>query len=281
MTLLSLLCMPLAQAADGPVHGLWVWKGPTVTEEPGRAVALRDFCSSHGINEVYISVTAEGTPQLRMEFAQLVVLLHRANVRVEALLSSQNADEPGAHRAKLLERVQAVLQFNQQHDREDRFDGIHLDIEPQQRAENKGDDNFRFLADLVDTYRAVRALAERSGLTVNADIPRKLLQASVDQRRMVLSSLPRLTLMLYGLSRSNDGDSIAHKSDKLRDNSGRLFAAAYDGLQETHLARLVIGLRTPDYGPLMPAMLAMLDQAYRSDERYQGWAWHSYGDAQP
>jgi len=200
---------------------------------------------------------------------------------VEALLSSENADEPGEHREKLLQRVQAVLQFNQQHDREDRFDGIHLDIEPQQRAENKGADNFRFLPDLVDTYRAVRILAEPSGLMVNADIPRKLLQASTDQRRMLLTSLPRLTLMLYELSRPDDGDSTARKTEKLRDTSGKLFNAAYDGLHETHLAKLVIGLRTSDYGPLMPTMLAMLDDSYHAQEHYQGWAWHSYGDARP
>ena len=281
MSLLGVFCVPLAQAAGEPVHGLWVWKGPTIVDEAGRVAALRDFCSFHGINEVYISVTRGDAPQLQTQFAQLIASLHRANVRVEALLSSENADEPGMHRSKLLERVQAVLQFNQQHDREDRFDGIHLDIEPQQRAENKGADNFKFLPGLVDTYLAVRALAEPSGLVVNADIQRKLLQASVDQRRMLLSSLPRLTLMLYELSRPDDGDSAARKSEKLRETSGKLFDAAYDGLHETHLATLVIGLRTPDYGPLMPAMLATLDQAYHTQEHYRGWAWHSYGDARP
>ena len=281
LSLLGLLCVPLAQAGDEPVHGLWVWKGPYIVDEPSLATALRDFCSSHGINEVYISVTAEGAPQLQMQFARLIALLHRVNVRVEALLASENADEPGKHRLKLLERVQAVLEFNQRHDQGDRFDGIHLDIEPQQRAENKGADNFRFLPGLVDAYRAVRALAEPSGLMVNADIQRKLLQASVDQRRMLLSSLPRLTLMLYELSRPDDGESTARQSEILRETSGKLLDAAYDGLHETHLAKLVIGLRTPDYGPLMPAMLATLDQAYRTQKHYQGWAWHSYGDTRP
>jgi hypothetical protein len=281
ISLLGLLGNPLARAADEPVHGLWVWKGPSVVGEASRVAALRNFCSSHGINEVYVSVTTEGVPQLQMQFAKLNELLHRAHVRVEALLSSENADEPGKHRLKLLEHVQAVLQFNQQHGREDRFDGIHLDIEPQQRAQNKGTDNFRFLPGLLETYRAVRALAERSGLMVNADIQRKLLKASVDQRRMLLSSLPRFTLMLYELSNPDDGDTTALKSEKLRNTSGELFDAAYDGLHETHLAKLVIGLRTPDYGPLMPAMLATLDQAYQAQEHYQGWAWHSYGDAGP
>ena len=49
-----------AQAATPvPVHGLWVWKSPTVLEAPGGAEALRDFCKSQGINEVYVSISGQ------------------------------------------------------------------------------------------------------------------------------------------------------------------------------------------------------------------------------
>jgi len=45
--------------------------------------------------------------------AQLIALLHLSNIRVEALLSSENADQGGKHREKLLERVRGVVEFNQ------------------------------------------------------------------------------------------------------------------------------------------------------------------------
>ena len=48
--------------------------------------------------------------------------------------------------------------FNRRHSGE-RFDGIHLDIEPQQRPENKGPGNLRFLPGLADAYRAVCRLS--------------------------------------------------------------------------------------------------------------------------
>jgi uncharacterized lipoprotein YddW (UPF0748 family) len=47
-----------AGAAPAPVHGLWVWKSPTVLEAPRGAEALLEFCKSEGINEVYVVVSA-------------------------------------------------------------------------------------------------------------------------------------------------------------------------------------------------------------------------------
>ena len=54
---------------------------------------------------------------------------------------------------------------------------------------------------------------------------------------------------------------------------------AYDGLHDPNLARMVIGLRTPDYGELLPQMLETLDDANRTNPRYEGWARHAYHDS--
>jgi ribosomal protein L16 Arg81 hydroxylase len=53
---------------------------------------------------------------------------------------------------------------------------------------------------------------------------------------------------------------------------------AYAGLSDTNLAKMSIGLRTPDYGELLPQMLQSMDAAHRSDPHYLGWARHSYND---
>jgi len=264
-----------------PVHGLWVWKGPSVLEASRGAEMLRDFCRSAGINEVYISVSERGDSSWEGHISQLIDLLHRSNIRVEALLSSEDADEPGKHRETLLAHVRGIVQFNQNHPK-NRFDGIHLDIEPQQRPENKGAGNLTFLPGLVDAYRAVRAIAEPAQLALNADIQNKLLKGSLPERRMLLSALPRLTLMLYELSSPTDGESIEGQSEKLRAASQKFLNMAYDGLSAPNLApnlaKMVIGLRTPDYGDRLPEMLKTLDEANRSNPHYQGWARHSYND---
>jgi len=270
------LCWAGAAAAENvPVHGLWVWKGPSVANAPRGAEMLRDFCQSEDIDEVYVSVADHGDSSGVSRMSHLIELLHRADIRVEALLSSDNADESGKHRDKLLDHVRDIVRYNQSHP-QSHYDGIHLDIEPQQRAENKGPGNLGFLPGLVQAYRAVRALAEPAGLTVNADIQNKLLKGSLADRRMLLSSMPRLTLMLYQLSSRNDGDGIEGKGDKLQAASQQFLDMAYEGLHDANLATMVIGLRVPDYGELLPKMLSTLDETNRLNPHYQGWAWHAY-----
>jgi hypothetical protein len=268
-----------APAVDdpAPVHGLWVWKSPTVLEAPQGAEMLRDFCRAQGINEVYVSVSARSEASEDSQLAHLIGLLHRANIRGEALLSSADADEAGKHREKLLEHVREIVQFNQRHPA-DRFDGIHLDIEPQQRPENKGPGNLRFLPGLVDAFREVRKVAEQAHLTVNADIQNKLLKGDLGERRMLLAALPRLTLMLYELSSPGDGDSAEKKAEKLRSSSQKFLDMAYEGLGDANVAKMIIALRTPDYGDLLPEMLKTLDEAHRTNPHYLGWARHAYGD---
>jgi hypothetical protein len=276
MVCAAVLCgaFSFAAAQSGtPVHGLWVWKGPSVVEAPHGPEDLRDFCRAQSVNEIFISI-AHNDKQADAQYARLIGLLHREHIHVEALLSSTDADEGGASLDKLLGHVREVIQFNAEHAY--KFDGVHLDIEPQQRPENKGAGNLKFLPGLVAAYRAVRAAAEPAGLTVNADIQNKLLKGNVDERRMLMSSLRRLTLMMYEIS--GPGDSEEQKLAKVQSESAKYLAMAYDGLSGGKLARMVIGLRTPDYGAQMPTMLKALDQANGANPRYDGWAWHDYAD---
>lgn len=265
---------------NGPGHGLWVWKTATALAAPGGVESLRDFCRSEDVTEVYVSFSRSGSEADRDEdriLVNVIRALHKSNVRVEALLSSTDADEPGKHRDKLLEHIQEVLEFNQRHKNEV-FDGVHLDIEPQQRPENKGSGNLRFLPDLVETYRQARRLAESVGLTINADIQNKFLKGDREQRRTLLTALPRFTLMLYELSSPTDGQSIEQKEEKLRRESNKFMEMAYEGLDDSGLAKLGIGLRTPDYGQSMPSMLKAVDETMRGNTHYLGWAWHSWND---
>ncbi len=54
-----------AGAAPSLIHGLWVWKSPTVLEAPRGAEALGDFCKSEAINKVYVSVSEGSEASVR------------------------------------------------------------------------------------------------------------------------------------------------------------------------------------------------------------------------
>jgi hypothetical protein len=276
--LLGVFSVSAFAGADPPlVHGLWVWKSPMVLQAPRGAERLSDFCKSEGVNEVYVSVSAHSQTAEENQLAHLIALLHRSDIRVEALLSSTEADQPGKHRETLLDGVREIVQFNRKHPTE-RFDGIHLDVEPQQRPENKGTGNLRFLPGLADAFREVRAVAEPAGMKVNADIQNKLLKGDLDQRKMLLSAVPRITLMMYELSSPEDGESVEQKAEKIEKESHRFLNMAYDGLGDPNLAKMVVALRTPDYGKLLPRMLERLDDANYTNPHYLGWARHSYND---
>jgi hypothetical protein len=78
------------------VHGLWVWKSAQVLEGDHSSENLRDFCKSQGINEVSVSVSAQSEASEDSHRAHLIGLLHRANIRSEALLSSADDDSPAS-----------------------------------------------------------------------------------------------------------------------------------------------------------------------------------------
>ena len=83
-------------AGAAQVHGLWVWKGPEVAQDARGAEMLRDFCVAQGVNEVYVAVSSHGVLMPAELLSRLILLLHGSHVRVEALLSSADADEPGS-----------------------------------------------------------------------------------------------------------------------------------------------------------------------------------------
>jgi hypothetical protein len=277
VVLLFLVTLLASLVNAAPIHGLWVWKSPTVLEAPNAAESLIAFCKAQGINELYVSISERSEAAEENQLVNLIELAHGAHIRVEALLSSTEADESGKHRDTLLRHVQGIVEFNRRH-RGERFDGIHLDLEPWQRPENKGSGNLRFLPGLAEAYRAVCSLALPAGLSVNADILGKLLKGDHGQRDMLLSSVPRVTLMMYELSSPNDGDSPEQKAEKVQQSSQKFLDMAYEGLTASNLARMVVALRTPDYNDLLPRMLQTLDDANRSNPHYLGWARHSYND---
>jgi hypothetical protein len=74
-------------------------------------------------------------------------------------------------------------------------------------------------------------------MTVNADIQNKLLKGDLAERKMFLTSVPRVTLMMYELSSPGDGESVEQKAEKVQTDSEKFLNVAYDGLGDRNLPR--------------------------------------------
>jgi hypothetical protein len=93
---------------------------------------------------------------------------------------------------------------------------------------------------------------------------------------MLLSALPRLTLMLYEISSPQTAlTKIGHARAQCSKVS-RFWLMQVQPLKIW--AEWSIALRTQDYGESLRAMLKTLDDTFRSNPRYLGCAWHSYND---
>jgi hypothetical protein len=84
--------------------------------------------------------------------------------------------------------------------------------------------------------------------------------------------------MLYELSSHNDGDTPEKEIEKLQAASQKFLDMAYEGLHDLNFAKMIIGLRTPDYDERLPRILKTLDETHQTNPHYLGWARHAYGD---
>jgi len=73
--------------------------------------------------------------------------------------------------------------------------------------------------------------------------------------------------MMYEPS-PGDGESVERRAEKVEKASQKFFDMAYDGLGDRKLAKMMIALRTPDYGELIPLMLKKLDDANRANPHH-------------
>lgn len=116
---------------------MWLWESPKVLLDAEARAGLFAFCACQGIDTLWMQVAlareraADGTPVLQHAAAWRTLLreAHAAGLSVEALEGAP-AYALKAHHGEALAVVDAVVAFSKEAPREERFDGLHFDIEP-------------------------------------------------------------------------------------------------------------------------------------------------------
>lgn len=237
-------------------RGIWVWGTTKRLDDPRAAETILETCRTVGLNEVYLSV---GNGALRHpNMPALVKALYRAGIRVEALMGDVRWYQP-EHRAEMLAAIDDVVTFNALHG--GRIAAIHLDIEPHQLVENRGD--HAWLPELAEALSLARARAADAGLSTSADLPRF---AFDEHGPLFARAVQRPFVMLYQLRDPSN--------EWLGRQSGAVIAETYLNVPAEVRGRMVVAVRVEDYGSKSGDTAKSLGDAHGANRRYGGWAIH-------
>ncbi len=155
---------------------MWVWRKEYVAD-PGEREKLIQFCQKFGITRIFVQVRYHKTSDgyLFAEAENWNSLLKEANaagIKVEAL---DGAGFMGfeEHRSDTINRLNAILVFNQNQPDDAKLSGLHYDIEPYVTERWKEGDRQAIAMELLETMAQIQSTVKASdpSLTVAHDIP--------------------------------------------------------------------------------------------------------------
>jgi hypothetical protein len=191
----AIVLLLLSTAALAATHrATWVWDNDVLEAPASRAELLR-FCAQRRIDVIFLHTSAGALTDRGEQFRAFLAAAHARQMQVEAL---GGAPEWTQHRAELEGFVAAVVAFNQAAAPEERFDGIHLDVEPYSTPEwdSSRETTVQQWLTMFDQARSGAA-----GLPVAADVPTWFSNVNVgddDLLSALLSRVDGVTLMAYG-----------------------------------------------------------------------------------
>jgi hypothetical protein len=274
-------------AEAGPLrHGMWVYgvagrAGETCSltrsllDDDPQAMDLVRFCEGNQITELYLALGPRAIALSDPRLPNFIAALKRSGRRVEATVGCTRDDcRTGPWRT----RIEQVKAYNDRPETNERFDGIHLDLEPWVGTcpppPQKCD--YSWVPDLIRYYQDASSALEGTGLTLAADISGvKVISDRIQpqERQALLDAATRLVLMEY----EEYSVDVIHA----RVNT---FIKAVD------LSRFsfMIATRVQDFGfskdcqanPCCRngAVLRQFDELYAPTLGYAGWATYKYSD---
>lgn len=161
------------EIAANDIRAIWIWEKDSYSmldQEASRSQAL-EFFKSKAINRVYIysdefnRINAiRDQPSL---YRELIKYFHKNDISVYALLGSGHLNTEEyilpEHRKDALAMVDRVLRFNSGSSKDERFDGINLDIEPH-ILDAWPEKKMQLLEYFLDMSKAIMDLKHESGL---------------------------------------------------------------------------------------------------------------------
>ncbi|WP_400161875.1 hypothetical protein ACAF76_016100 [Brevibacillus sp. TJ4] len=274
---LVLVLLSLLSVHNRPAHTMatWIWDAKRIESQTEEIIA---FAEQNGITLIYLHIKpVEVSPEAYRRFNQHA---HAAGIKVEALGGDPNWAY-AANRGSIGYFVSWVKAFNSQVKEEERFAGIHVDIEPyvlpdwkkqQEQIVRQWLENMEYL--VVETKKD-------SALPVGADLPFWIDELHVPGTEQTVSGwmlerLDSITLMAYrNHAQGANGivdivQNIIVEADGLRDRSVIVGVNIRDSGEGENVSFHAHGTAE------MKSQLALLQEELGRNPSYAGSAIHDF-----
>ncbi len=167
--LLGAAASPSGEPA-GPPRATWVWNARLLLQ-PKDQEGLLDFCRSHRIRTLYLYAYDVSSPMDKV-YRDFNRRAHRVGLTVHALGGDPRWGQPRYHSVSL-SWVEAIRKFNAQAAKEERFDGVHTDVEVYLLSKSWKEQPAALLGGYLELHAKIARMlqGDREPMLLAADIP--------------------------------------------------------------------------------------------------------------
>lgn len=166
---------PRVAKASAKRRAMWVWKTESIVADPSEEDALVQFCEDNKVTDLFLQLLppprgTERTAEHLAPMAKLIGKLSRVGVAVEGL----DGDPRFAlleHHREVVATTQAVIAYNGNVKKAQRFRGVRFDNEPYLLPGFAGPDRDSILRQYLQLLETLRVLTGEGKISLAADIP--------------------------------------------------------------------------------------------------------------
>ncbi|SEG71603.1 carbohydrate binding domain-containing protein [Paenibacillus sp. UNC499MF] len=169
---LSLKARSGVQAINKDVKAMWVWQETTsVLQDSAERSTLFQFAQDKGVNVLLLYINKTHLTTNNSQLKQFISQAHAQGIRVEAVSGEIDWGLTDKHSIGL-ERITDVITFNGSATANEKFDGVHQDIEVYRNTTLWEANKALVMQQALAYIDKAKALMNGTGMTYAQDIPR-------------------------------------------------------------------------------------------------------------
>ena len=175
--------------ASPPARALWVWK-PEFLKNPSELDSLLAFAARRRIGAIFLSAHTDWLLRQPQLYRRLLRRSHAQGISVQALAGEPEWLLPD-HRAGAAAFLEALGEYDRRSRPQERFDALHLDVEPQSLPQWKAGERNAVAARYLEFLDWVLRQAQPQALPLAVDVPVSFNQLAVGSTPLIAGIFDR------------------------------------------------------------------------------------------